>query len=303
MPKEGFVDLAGLKLHYMDWGGVGRSLVLLTGIGATAKYFGNLAPKLAQRFRVVGLTRRGHGRSDRPATGYDLDNFVEDIRGFMDAMGIENAILVGHSMAGFEMANFAARYPQRVEAIVFLDAIYPKLQSEPDLTGDPLDTLPQIEPVDADFASRQAYLALNKRYSPDWARIWNDAIEMDLMEKVKVHEDGHIEETADYALFGQIWKSIEPQCPDYGRIKCPILAIVPDGNYHPSVPLDASNELRDNANKYWNEKYLPSIREKTKAFQQMVPSSRVVEWDTPHHRIFMSKENETVQAIFDFLPN
>jgi pimeloyl-ACP methyl ester carboxylesterase len=302
MSKEGFVNIDGLKLHYMDWGGVGRPLVLLTGIGATAKYYGSLAPKLTQHFRVVGFTRRGHGCSDRPGSGYELDILVDDIRGFMDALGIERAILVGHSMAGFEMANFAIRFPQRVEAIVFLDAIYPKMESEPDLAGDPLDALPQIEPTDVDFASRQAYMALNKRFSPDWARIWNDSIEMDLMEKVKVHEDGHIEETADYELFGRIWKAIEPQCPDYGKVKCPMLAIIPTGNFHPNVPLEASDELRDNANKFWNEKFLPSVREKTKVFQKMAPGSQVIELDSPHHRIFISKEDETVRAIFNFLP-
>jgi pimeloyl-ACP methyl ester carboxylesterase len=89
----------------------------------------------------MGLTRRGHGRSDRPKSGYDLENFVEDIRGFLDAVGIERVILVGHSLAGYEMPLFAERYPQRVEAIVLLDAIYTK--SETDVSGDPLTHFPK----------------------------------------------------------------------------------------------------------------------------------------------------------------
>jgi pimeloyl-ACP methyl ester carboxylesterase len=299
MPKEGFVNLDGLKLHYLDWEGIGKPLVLLTGLGATAKYYSNLAPKLATRFQVMGLTRRGHGRSDRPKSGYDLENLVEDIRGFLDVVGIERAILVGHSLAGYEMPLFAKRYPQRVEAIVLLDALYTKLET--DLSGDPVDALPQNEPTVDDFASRETYLAYRKRYSPNWASIWCDAIEMDILENVKIHDDGHVEEIADYELFGQIWKAIEPQYPDYKNIKCPILAIMPLGDYHPSVPLNASDELRNNANKYWKEKYLPSVQEKTKIFLQTVPHSRVVELDSPNHRIFMSKEDETVQAIFDFL--
>src|SRR5215216_5564411 len=110
MPKEAFVNLDGLKLQYLDWEGVGKPLVLLAGLGATAKYYGNLAPKLATRFKAMGLTRRGHGHSDRPNSGYDLEHFVEDIRGFLDEVGIERVILVGHSLAGYEIPLFATRY-------------------------------------------------------------------------------------------------------------------------------------------------------------------------------------------------
>jgi pimeloyl-ACP methyl ester carboxylesterase len=302
MPEEKFVNLTGVKLQTLDWGGVGRPLVLLTGLGATARYYESLAPKLAARFKVTGLTRRAHGRSDRPATGYDLDTLVEDIRGFMDAVGIKRAVLVGHSLAGFEMALFAKRYPLQVEAIVYLDAIYPKLDPEPDLSGDPLDALPQSDPTEADFASVEAYLAYWKRGRPDWAGIWGEAIEQDLLENVRIQADGRVEELTDFGLFGQIWKTIEPQTPDYGAIQCPMLAIMPAGHHHPSVPLDASDELRKEADRYWKEKCLPSVRERIKAFRQVAPGCRVLELDSSNHRIFMSKEKETVQAIFDFLP-
>lgn len=303
MIKEDFVNAGDVKLHILDWGGVGRHLVLLTGIGATAKYYGSLAPKLAERFKVTGLTRRGHGRSDRPATGYDLETLVEDIRGFMDTAGIERAVLVGHSMAGFEMALFAKRYPQRVEAIVYLDAIYPKLDPEPDLSGDPVDALHQSDPTSDDFSSIDAYLAYWKRGRPDWADIWCEAIELDLLENVITHEDGCVEEVTDFGLFSQIWEGIESQIPDYSRIQCPILVIVPTGHHHPSVPLDASEEFRNEADRYWLEKYLPSVRAKINAFRQVSPNSHIVELDSSNHRIFLSKEDETVQAIFDFLPS
>jgi pimeloyl-ACP methyl ester carboxylesterase len=121
--KEGFFDSDGIKLHTIDWGGARRSIVLLAGLGDTAQLYRGLAPRLAGRFRVVGLTRRGHGRSDRPDSGYDLDTFVEDIRCFLDALGIGRAILVGHSFGGLEMPRFAIRYPRRVEALVYLDAL------------------------------------------------------------------------------------------------------------------------------------------------------------------------------------
>lgn len=63
MLKERFFDSGGVRLHYIDWGGDGRPLVLLAGLGGSAHIYGGLAPRLASRFRVAGLTRRGHGRS------------------------------------------------------------------------------------------------------------------------------------------------------------------------------------------------------------------------------------------------
>ena len=189
MPKERFFDSDGANLHYMDWGGAGRPLVLLAGLGDTAHLYRGLAPRLANRFRVVGLTRRGHGRSGRPDSGYDLDTFAQDIRCFLGTLGIERSILVGHSFGGLEMPLFAIRYPQRVEAIVYLDALFPRLDPEPDLSGDPIwSVIPSGGPTADDLVSRQAYLTYYKRARPAWARVWCEAMEADLMDKVTIKE-------------------------------------------------------------------------------------------------------------------
>jgi pimeloyl-ACP methyl ester carboxylesterase len=177
MPKEGFFDSAGVRLHTIDWGGAGRPMVLLAGLGDSAQVFRGLAPRLTNRFRVVGLTRRGRGRSDRPASGYDLDTLVEDVGRFQDALGIERAILVGHSFAGLEMPRLAVRLPERVEALVFLDAVFPRLEPEPVLSGDPVwSVVPPGGPKADDLVSREAYLAYYQRARPAWARIWCEAI-------------------------------------------------------------------------------------------------------------------------------
>ena len=93
---EAFFGSDGVSLHYIDWGGEGPPLVLLAGLGGTAHLFRGLAPKLSSRFRVVALTRRGHGRSDRPESGYEIDTLVDDIHRFLDELEIERAVLVGH---------------------------------------------------------------------------------------------------------------------------------------------------------------------------------------------------------------
>ncbi len=117
------VNLNGIRLHYLDWGGKGPTLIFLTGMGASAYIFNKIAPRFADEFHVLALTRRGHGDSDCPDTGYDADTLIEDIRQFMDCLNIEKASLVGHSVAGVELTHIAATYPTRVEKLIYLDAL------------------------------------------------------------------------------------------------------------------------------------------------------------------------------------
>ncbi len=122
--RSAFVTVNGVRLHYLDWGGQGEPLLFLHGMFGSAHVFDSLAPLFTDRFRVLGLTRRGHGQSDKPDTGYDTATLVEDIKQFLDVMKIKRVNLVGHSMAGTELTRFASLYPNRVGKLVYLDSGY-----------------------------------------------------------------------------------------------------------------------------------------------------------------------------------
>ena len=122
-PREAFAVVGGVRLHYIDWGGQGDCLLFLTPLGGDLlEQFGTLAPQFTDRFRVLGLTRRGQGQSDKPNGGYDTDTLVRDIVGFLDQMGVPRAHLAGQSIAGAEMTRLAATNPSRVMRLVYLDA-------------------------------------------------------------------------------------------------------------------------------------------------------------------------------------
>ncbi len=124
IPSDQFVTLDGVRFHYLDWGGDGDPLLLLAGLGCTAHVFAELAPHLSDRFRVLALTRRGHGLTDQVQSGHALADAAEDARRLLDALGIERAHVVGHSMGGGEVSALAARHPGRVARVVYLDGAY-----------------------------------------------------------------------------------------------------------------------------------------------------------------------------------
>jgi pimeloyl-ACP methyl ester carboxylesterase len=123
-PSDRFVSVNGVLLHHLDWGGDGETILFLTGLGDSVHRFDSFALNFTDHFRVLGLTRRGQGLSGKPASGYDTETLVEDLRRFLDAMQIDRVTLIGHSIAGVEMTRFAAKYPRRVSKLVYLDAAH-----------------------------------------------------------------------------------------------------------------------------------------------------------------------------------
>src|SRR4051794_27077660 len=88
-PEDRFASVNGVRLHYLEWSESGQStLLFLTSFGASAHEFDVFAPKFADRYRVLALTRRGQLPSDQPLTGYDTPTLVADIREFLDVKRI-----------------------------------------------------------------------------------------------------------------------------------------------------------------------------------------------------------------------
>jgi pimeloyl-ACP methyl ester carboxylesterase len=113
-----------VQLEVVDWGGEGPTLILLAGGGHTAHVFDGFAPRLTSRLRVLGITRRGVGASSRPTSGYDSTTLVGDLIAVLDSLGLKRVSFAGHSFAGSEMSILAARFPDRVERLIYLDSAF-----------------------------------------------------------------------------------------------------------------------------------------------------------------------------------
>lgn len=114
----------GVKLEVLDWGGTGRPVVLLAGLGFTAHIFDDFAPILAKKYHVYGITRRGYGRSSHPKTGYNVARLGKDVIAVIDALHLKRPVLVGHSIAGEELSWIANHDPKSVAGLIYLDAGY-----------------------------------------------------------------------------------------------------------------------------------------------------------------------------------
>jgi len=120
---EGFVQVNGVQLQYLDWGGDGPAIILIHGIVDNPHVFDDFATAFASKFHVIAYARRGSGNSEVKGP-YDIDTLTADLRALMDALKIQRATLVGYSAGGDEVTNFAAEYSERVDRIVYLDAAY-----------------------------------------------------------------------------------------------------------------------------------------------------------------------------------
>ena len=122
--KVRFVKVApGVQLEVLEFGGSGDAMVLLTGIGDNAHVWDDFAYQFTDFFRVIGITRRGFGASDKPDGGYDVPTRARDDIAVLDHFGIDKAVFVGHSIAGSELSQLGLAYPHRVDKLVYLDAL------------------------------------------------------------------------------------------------------------------------------------------------------------------------------------
>ena len=106
-----------IQLNYVEQG-TGFPLVLLHGNGEDHTYFKRQMEPFAQKYRVIALETRGHGQSPRGTAPFTLEQFAEDLKGFLDGMGIEHCHLLGFSDGGNIALLFALKYSEYVEKLI-----------------------------------------------------------------------------------------------------------------------------------------------------------------------------------------
>jgi non-heme chloroperoxidase len=113
----------GVQLAYEESGDPdGPPVILLHGYTDSLRSFDRLRPHLPPSHRAIALSQRGHGNASRPRRGYHPRDFADDLAAFMDALDIESAVIVGHSMGGQIAQRFAIQHAARVRGLVLIGA-------------------------------------------------------------------------------------------------------------------------------------------------------------------------------------
>lgn len=122
-----------IELYYED-SGAGRPVVLIHGWPLSGASWEKQVPALVSAgYRVITYDRRGFGSSSRTASGYDADTFAQDLNRVMEELDLHDAVLVGFSMGGVEVARYLGRHgSSRVSGAVFMAAVTPFLLKTPD---------------------------------------------------------------------------------------------------------------------------------------------------------------------------
>lgn len=113
------LETNAVRLHY-DEAGSGPAIVLIHGFGDSGLLWQAQVDHFKDRYRVVTMDMRGHGRSEAPEDLglYTQDQVVEDVRAIMDALDIPRAVVGGHSLGGYTSMRFYQRYPERVRGLI-----------------------------------------------------------------------------------------------------------------------------------------------------------------------------------------
>ena len=182
-PVDRFFRVNDLWLHLLDWGGEGRTpLLLLHGFTGHAHAWDTLSIALQPHFRVLALDQRGHGDSD-PATVYNPIVSLDDIGGVIDQLGLSSLIVVGLSMGGRNAMYLASKRPALVDKLVIVD-IGPEISKramEPSAGPPEPDTWESIEQAAQHLYRSNPYpgihyyrwvVSASLRPGPDGGLVW-----------------------------------------------------------------------------------------------------------------------------------
>ena len=228
-PADKYLQVGGVNIHYLDAPGAEPPIVMLHGLSANAHCFaGLIGAGLSPTFRVIAPDLRGRGQSDKPATGYSMAEHAADVLGLLDALGLQRVILAGHSFGGYVAIYIAARFPERVQKLIVIDAAITLNPRVNELLKPSLDRLTRVS------SSVDAYLT-EARDAPHLAGYWDEHIEQYFRAEIQENADGTAQSATSASAIGQAMVGLrsEPWLELVRSVRQPVLFLNAVGAYGP----------------------------------------------------------------------
>ncbi|HUQ11935.1 MAG TPA: alpha/beta hydrolase [Steroidobacteraceae bacterium] len=288
----------GVQLEVLDFSGQGSPILLLPGLGATAHSYDDLGPQLARQHRVVALTRRGAGYSSRPDFGFDTPRLAQDVLQVMDAMSLDQVLLVGHSIAGDELTWLGGHHPQRFSGLVYLDAAYDR-SGYPHAISRQQELYRRLPPeAPLPLTAFANYVAMSKLLAErgHLSMPEGELIAFRQVDKPWLGGNPNIDPRAQQAILAA------SKAPDYAAVKLPALALYAiEDPTAPAPPwYDRSDvELQATLAEIAQIKKAAQ-RRNIEAFRRGVVHGEVIELPNAEHYVIQSNPREVLEAIEQF---
>jgi pimeloyl-ACP methyl ester carboxylesterase len=163
---------SGVNLSYAERGAeTGPAVLLLPGPTDSWRSYEPMMRRFPSRIRALAVSQRGHGDSDKPADGYAIEDFAGDAVAMLDALGIDRAVIAGHSGSCLVARRLALDHPERVAGLV-LEASPTTLAHDPSAHERVSSVvMNMVDPIDADFARSFITDTSSENIAPDLAEV------------------------------------------------------------------------------------------------------------------------------------
>lgn len=184
-PVSRFVTVNGLRLHYLDWGNAAAPpLVCVHGFRGNAHAFDGPARHFRDRLHVIAVDVRGRGDSAwSPEGAYELGDYVSDLEGTVDALGLGSFSLVGTSMGGRIAMAYAGKHPEKLDRLIIND-IGPDSEAGSDRITGEAATTPET------FTSLDEAIAYRRKLNTALGRLSDEAQREQALYNVRQASDG-----------------------------------------------------------------------------------------------------------------
>jgi pimeloyl-ACP methyl ester carboxylesterase len=288
-PREATATVNGVRLAWLDWGGRGTGMVFIHGLGDSPHAFDEIAPHFTDRFHVVAYARRGHAHS-QDVGPYTHTVLAEDLRQLLDTLHMDKVVLVGWSLGGNELTEYAVAHPEHVAGLVFLECYNLGIPEARGLVGAfPVPSAPSPR----DLASQPAFRAWWTSISSPNAPL-SAAMEAEVAELTVPAQGGSVRIVTSDSITSALFADALTYDAPYAQLRVPVLAVWGHGYRDGIIARDAPDSLKRRVDAYLRDYSRPFQDSTVARMRRAVPGATIIVLDSGTHAIFPSQRHDTI---------